>query len=53
MPEIEKTEIERLIRFHRDGLEQYRLQMSPSAQYLEAQTVKALEELKKIKEGGQ
>lgn len=43
---MEVKEIEALIRFHKDGLDQYRQHISPSAQYLEAQTIKALEELK-------
>lgn len=45
---MKSAEIDALIRYHRAGLEQYRLQMSPSTQYLEAQTIKALEELKNI-----
>ena len=45
---MEIKEIDALIRFHRDGLAQYRLQMSPSAQYLEEQTIKALEELERL-----
>jgi len=44
---VEIKEIEALIRFHQDGLDQYRQHISPSAQYLEEQTIKALEELKK------
>lgn len=44
---MEVKEIERLIHFHQDGLDQYRQHMSPAAQHLEEQTIKALEELKK------
>ncbi|MBA7575397.1 hypothetical protein ES708_17221 [subsurface metagenome] len=43
---MEAKEIEALIRYHRDGLAQYRQHMSPAAQYLKEQTIKALEELK-------
>jgi len=46
---MEIKEIDALIRYHKNGLEQYQMQMSPSAQYLEVQTINALEELKKIK----
>ena len=42
---MEIKELEALIRYHQNGLAQYRLQMSPAAQYLEEQTIKALEEL--------
>lgn len=45
---MEDKEIEKLINFHQDGLDQYRLQMSPAAQYIEEQTIKALEELKVV-----
>jgi len=45
---VEVKEVDALIRFHRDGLAQYRQHMSPSSQYLEEQTIKALEELKKL-----
>jgi hypothetical protein len=38
--------INRLIRFHKAGLLQYRHYIDPAAQYLEEQTIKALEELK-------
>ena len=38
-------ELEALIRFHQAGLDQYRQHISPSAQYLEEQTIKALEGL--------
>ena len=40
-------ELETLIQFHKDGLAQYRQFISPAAQYLEEQTIKALEELRK------
>lgn len=43
---MEIDDIERLIRFHQVALEQYRQHISPSAQYFEEQTVKALKELK-------
>ncbi|GAJ01632.1 unnamed protein product, partial [marine sediment metagenome] len=39
---MEAKEIEAPIRYHRDGLAQYRQHMSPAAQYLEEQTIKAL-----------
>lgn len=39
-------EIDALIRYHKTGLNQYRMHMSPASQYLEEQTIKALEELK-------
>lgn len=42
-------ELDALIRFHQDALAQYRHFINPSAQYLEEQTIKALEELKKLK----
>ena len=44
---MEKRTLQKLIRYHKMGLNQYRMQMSPSTQYLEEQTVKALEELEK------
>ena len=44
---MEVKEIETLIIFHQDGLDLYRQHMSPSAQYLEEQTIKALKDLKK------
>lgn len=47
---MEAHEIEVLIRFHKSGLEQYRKYYTPPAMYLEEQTIKALEELKAIKE---
>lgn len=43
--EIEPEEIKRLIDYHQGCLLQYRHYISPSAQYLEEQTIKALEEL--------
>ena len=43
---MEAKEIEALIRFHQAGLDQYRQHISPAAQYLEEQTIKALGELK-------
>ena len=43
---MELKELDGLIRYHKDGLSQYRLHISPSAQYLEEQTIKALEELR-------
>lgn len=43
---MEKNELEDLIRFHRAGLAEHRQFMSPSAIYLEEQTIKALEELR-------
>jgi len=48
---MDVKEIEVLIHYHQAGLQQYRHHISPSAQYLEEQTIKALEELKKSKEG--
>lgn len=45
-------EIEALIRYHQDGLSQYRQHMDPAAQYLEEQTIKALNELKKKEQEG-
>jgi len=42
---MNKDDICRLIEYHQNGLDQYRLQMSPSIQYLEEQTIKALKEL--------
>lgn len=43
-------ELDKLITFHRAGLEQYRQFIAPSAQYLEEQTIKALEKLREIEE---
>ncbi len=45
MPDLSHREIEALIRFHQDGLVQYQMQMSPSAQVLEEQTIQALNQL--------
>lgn len=45
-------EIDSLIRFHRDGLQQYGQFMSPSALHLEEKTIKALEALKALVEIG-
>ena len=42
---METKEIKQLIDFHQAGLDQYRQHMSPSARYLEEQTIKALKEL--------
>lgn len=44
---MDQKEIKQLIAYHQDGLDQYRQHMSPSAQYLEEQTIKALKELEK------
>lgn len=44
---MDKKELENLIRFHKAGLQEHRQFMSPSAIYLEEQTIKALEELLK------
>ena len=41
-------EIDDLIRYHQSALDQYVRIISPSAQYLEKQTIRALEELKKM-----
>lgn len=43
---MEIKEIDALIRYHKSGLEQYRQHISPASQFLEEQTIKALEELK-------
>jgi len=48
---MEAKEIESLIRFHQAGLDQYRQHISPAAQYLEEQTIKALKELKEKEKG--
>jgi hypothetical protein len=50
-PETDR-ELESLIQFWKDSLAQHRLLMSPSTVYLVEQTIKRLEELKQIKEGG-
>ena len=42
---METKEIKQLIDFHQAGLDQYQQHMSPSARYLEEQTIKALKEL--------
>ena len=54
MTDISMTpeEIKNLIRFHRKTLAEYRMFVNISTQTLEEQTIKALEELLKIKEGG-
>lgn len=39
---MEKKDLDELILFHQDGLDTYRLQMGPSAQYMEEQTIRAL-----------
>jgi len=41
-------DIAKCLQYHRDGLAQYRYTMSPSAIYLEEQTIKYLEELQSI-----
>lgn len=43
---MKKKDIEDLIRFHKAALSEHRQFMSPSAIYLEEQTIKALEELR-------
>ena len=48
MKVMDEKELAALIGFHRAGLEQYRKYMNPATQYLEEQTIKALEELKRI-----
>jgi hypothetical protein len=51
---MEDSEIDALIRYHKAGLDDYRMHMSTAAQYLEELTIKALEELKaKPKGAGQ
>lgn len=42
-------QLDRTIQYHIDGLQMYRLQMSPAAQTIEDQTIRYLEELKEIK----
>ena len=42
---MEPEEIKQLIAYHQAGLDQYRLQMSPSVQRLEERTIDALKEL--------
>jgi len=46
---MEDKDIEKIIKFHQDDLDQYHYQMSPSAQVLTEQTIKALEELRGLK----
>jgi len=41
-------DIAKCLQYHRDGLAQYRFTMSPSAIYLEEQTIKFLEKLQTI-----
>lgn len=48
---MSQSELLDLIQFHKDGIAQHRLCMTPTAIYLEEQTIKALEELNRIKEG--
>ena len=48
--ELEEKEIQKLIDYHQSGLDQYCQHMSPSAQYLEGQTIKVLQELLRRKE---
>jgi mevalonate pyrophosphate decarboxylase len=48
---MEDKDIEKIIKFHQDGLDQYHYQMSPSAQVLTEQTIEALEELRGLKSG--
>ncbi|MBA7653731.1 hypothetical protein ES703_61590 [subsurface metagenome] len=43
-------ELKSLIQFWKDSLSQHRLLMNPATIYLVEQTIKALEELKNIKE---
>ena len=42
---MDQEEIQRLIDYHQACLDQYRQYISPAAQYLEQQTIKALKEL--------
>ena len=44
-------ELDSLIQFWKDSLAQNRLLMNPSAIYLVEQTIKHLQELKKLKKG--
>lgn len=44
------SELDALIQFWKDALAQHRLLMEPSPIYLVEQTIKRLEELKKIQE---
>ena len=43
---MEVKELDKVLAFHRAGLDQYRQFMSPSAQYMEEQTVRALSVLR-------
>ena len=45
---LTEQDIDTLITFHESGLQQYRYAMSPSAIYLEEQTIKALQQLRQI-----
>ncbi len=42
--------LKQLIAYHQGGLDQYRQHMAPSSQYLEEQTIVALQELGHIEE---
>jgi len=42
--------LKQLIAYHQDGLDQYRQHMGPSSQYLEEQTIIALQELGHLEE---
>jgi len=48
---MSQSQLADLIQFHKDALSQHRLFISPSTIYLEEQTIKALEELKRMKGG--
>lgn len=43
------SELDSLIRFWKDALAQHRLLLGPSVVYLVEQTIKALQELKRVK----
>ncbi|MBA7656319.1 hypothetical protein ES703_64243 [subsurface metagenome] len=45
------SDLDSLIRFWKDSLASHRLLMTPSTIYLIEQTIKNLEELKRLKEG--
>lgn len=47
---IEPNVLDNLIRYHKAGLAQYVMHMGISSQYLEGQTIKALEQFKTILE---
>ncbi len=47
---MEVKEIDNLIRFHSDGLDQYRQFIAPSAQYLIERTIVALKELRQVEQ---